>query len=319
VYKAGDVVPFRVRLLESGVPATYASKALFLAAGYDVLLDIGGEEVAATWDFVVINAAEGEHDILLTMQEGNGYLTTTSDEAAGKEAWPRTRPVCAEPYNIGSMIALITSTNGTPINQDRTSVSDFTLVEGDSLLREIVVPLAALNDWGYEDLSDSGWVLSAAARKRENRLAPSPDFVLAAYISDAVNRLVSLGMNPFATGAEIPAVASQESQTYLWDLQLSNTKSWAITAVNTGTKQFTVAGDRRKFFSLNTAPATSITVTGSNAGTYTVTAIAYTGGNTVLTVSQAIGSGTVDGNLSVPIKFTPNKGTISTGRQEDRT
>lgn len=318
MYKAGDIVPMRVRLLEAGVPTTYADKAAFLLAGHEVILDLDGAVVVATWDFVVIDADEGEHDIMLTMQEGDGYLTVTA--AAGVVAWPRTRPVSAEPYNIGSVIGIITSTNGTPINQDRATVSDFTVTEGDSLLREIVVPLAALSDWGYSDLSDSGWVLSAAARKRENRLAVNPDFVLGAYITDTVNRLIALSLNPFATGAQIdPSDGTKESQEYLWDVQLSNTKSWNITAVNQGTKQFTIAGDRRKYFSLNSAPVTTITVTGTNAGAFTVTAIAYTGGNTVLTVTEAIASPTVDGTLSIPIKFTPNKGTIRTGRQEDRT
>lgn len=320
MYKAGDVVPFRVRLLEDGEPATYANKTNFTAAGYDVIYDVGGVEVVATWDFVVIDAGEGEHDILLTIQEGNGYLTVTSNEAAGKEAWPRTRPVSAEAYNLGSVIGLITSTNGTPINQDRASVTDITLIEGDSLVRNLVVPEAALNDWGFDDLTDPGWTLTAAARKRENRLAANPDFKLGAYITDAVNRIITLALNPFATGAEISASdANKESQEFLFDAQLANTLSFAITAVNTGTKQFTIAGDKRKLFSVNTTPATSITVTGTNAGTYTVTAVALSSGNTVVTVSEAISSATVDGNLSVGIKFTPNKGTIRTGRQEDRT
>jgi hypothetical protein len=321
VYKAGDIVPFRVRLLNNaGAPQTYADKTAFLAAGYTVQYDIGGVLASPTWTFNVINSGQGEYDILLTVQEGNGYLTVI--EPVGFESWPRTRPVSAEIYNLGSIVALVTSTNGTPINQDRTSVTDFTLVEGDSFLRTVVVPLASLEDWGFSDLTSTTWSLSAAARKRENRLQAQPDFIIAAYITDTVNRIVTLALNPFPTGAEIDAGdATKESQEYLYDLQLRNTLTYAITALNQGAKTFTVAGDRRKLFSLNTAPATTIAITGStgNNATYTVLGVAYTGGNTVITVSEAIPNATVDGSVNVTIRFTPNKGTVRSGRQEDRT
>jgi hypothetical protein len=320
VYKAGDIVPFRVRLLNNaGVPQTYADKTAFLAANYEVLYTISGVTVSATWTFAVIDSSEGEYEILLTVQEGNGYLTVI--EPAGLEAWPRTRAVSAEIYNLGSIIALVTSTNGTPINQDRTSVTDFTLVEGDSFLRTVVVPLAALEDWGFSDLTSTTWLPSAAARKRENRLQAEPDFILGAYITDTANRIVTLALNPFPTGAEIGGDATKESQEYLYDLQLRNTLTYAITALNQGAKTFTVAGDRRKLFSLNTAPATTLIITGStgNNDTYTVLGVAYTGGNTVITVSEAIPNATADGSVNVSIRFTTNKGTVRSGRQEDRT
>ena len=69
-----------------------------------------------------------------------------------------------------------------------------------------------------------------------------------------------------------------------------------IGAVSTGSKTFTITGrdDRLEF-----AADTTFKVYGSsfNNGTFTVDSVAYTGGNTVITVNEAIRDATVDGKL----------------------
>jgi hypothetical protein len=74
--------------------------------------------------------------------------------------------------------------------------------------------------------------------------------------------------------------------------------SWNVTAVSTGSKTFTIAGDQ-------TAVLTSgveIQITGStgNDGYYTVVSSATSSGNTVVTVSETIPSSTADGSLTGP-------------------
>jgi len=75
---------------------------------------------------------------------------------------------------------------------------------------------------------------------------------------------------------------------------------YGITAVNTGTETFTIAGDSRAVF-----PATTtFTVTNStgNNGTWTVSSVALTGGNTVITVTGNITNATADGIINVNAK-----------------
>lgn len=69
-----------------------------------------------------------------------------------------------------------------------------------------------------------------------------------------------------------------------------------ITAVNQGTKQFTVAGDYTALF----PAAASLTVSGStgNDGVYTVVVAAFGAGNTVITVVEAIPSAVANGSLT---------------------
>ncbi len=137
------------------------------------------------------------------------------------------------------------------------------------------MPLDALENFGFSDLS---WVnaASAAGRTQPNRLATSPDFTLTADILSAVDRTVILGFGTFPAGASI--------------------SGFTITAVDTATKKFTVAGDKRAFFT----GITSLEVWAStgNDGPYTVAAMNLVGGATVFTVNEAIPSSTADGTLA---------------------
>ena len=69
--------------------------------------------------------------------------------------------------------------------------------------------------------------------------------------------------------------------------------AYAITGVNTGLKQFTIAGDH------TVIPGTKIKIAGStgNDGTYTVVTSVF-GTSTVVTVAEVVTDATVDGNLT---------------------
>ena len=71
-----------------------------------------------------------------------------------------------------------------------------------------------------------------------------------------------------------------------------------ITAVNQGARQFTVAGDRRLFYPVASSVIVADSTNAANDGTYTVTAVAFAGGATTVTVAQAIPNATASGVLT---------------------
>lgn len=87
---------------------------------------------------------------------------------------------------------------------------------------------------------------------------------------------------------------------------VNNSSQYAITGVTTGAGgTFTIAGNYAAEF----AVGAQFVVSGSsgNDGSYTVAGVAYTGGNTVITISGSIGDSTVDGNIEAnTLTFTGN-------------
>lgn len=81
----------------------------------------------------------------------------------------------------------------------------------------------------------------------------------------------------------------------VYDIVYELTGDFAITGVNTGTKTFTVAGNRSGVY----AAGDTFTITGStgNNGTYTVVSSTYTS-STAIVVSETVPSAVVDGNIN---------------------
>lgn len=119
---------------------------------------------------------------------------------------------------------------------------------------------------------------------------------------------------PYPVGTALKLPCALLSQQTLWDGALRVPEwlygvcelkwlSYAITAVNTGAKTFTVAGDRTGVIQVGDSlwvfdPASRTVIT--NEGKYTVTARSYSAPNTVITVSETISSATVAGAINVP-------------------
>jgi len=95
---------------------------------------------------------------------------------------------------------------------------------------------------------------------------------------------------PLATVAPITAVRGLDGTAYRLD-----PVSYAVTAVSTGAKKFTVAGDHAADF----PTGYHLTVAGSTANdsTYTVVSATLVGGNTEVVVSEAVPSSVADGDL----------------------
>lgn len=80
-------------------------------------------------------------------------------------------------------------------------------------------------------------------------------------------------------------------------------QSYAIVAVNTVSRQFSIAGDRTAQINVGDSiwvfdPASRTNVT--NEGKYTVSARTFTSPNTVITVNESVGSATVTSNVNIP-------------------
>lgn len=110
---------------------------------------------------------------------------------------------------------------------------------------------------------------------------------------------------------------ADDTKDFLYDVQIQFPKTYAITAVSTGSKKFTVSGDRRRWFNIGS----TLTVSGStgNNGNFTVSTLTLVGGNTEIVVVEAVSSAVADGSVTSTQKITPNKGVITATRQEDRT
>lgn len=95
-------------------------------------------------------------------------------------------------------------------------------------------------------------------------------------------------------GAFDPAAAASDA-TVATSLANAINGGFLITAVSQVLRQFTVAGDHRDYFPRG--GLARVSSGGANDGTYNVTASAFTGGSTVVTVSQAIPAAAVAGRL----------------------
>lgn len=273
--KAGDIkpLPFTLETI-AGVKLAYANATALLAAGWTLEYWIAGALVSSpTWTWSPISNAEGKGEVQLTTQEGQGtvYLHPPAGSFVNVESWA----MDVEANDLDTIAAKIDASAGTPTPDDRATSTDYTITEGDSFQRTLTVPSTALADFGISDLS-TVTAISGAARTRINRVDTSPDFTFTATIIDAAAGTIAIGWNSFPSGAAIGAIA--------------------ITAVSTGSKTFTLAGDQRKFFD----GITRLLVANStgNDGYYTVVSMALVGGATVITVSETINSSTVDGSLA---------------------
>ncbi len=210
---------------DAGVVQAYASKALFLAAGW-LLTWVGTDGVALvsqpTYTLADDGTGLGRHVVLYTIPNFDAVIRVTPP------AGYRSDPISIDRFmgasDEDSVITLITAAAGVPVNQSRQNVYDFDTVEGDSFRKTVTIPLIALTDYGYADLADIGgvaWTVACMARKPENRLSGSPDFTPTATILSKTDRTVLLTFPAATAGAVVSASdATKNSQPYYYDVQL---------------------------------------------------------------------------------------------------
>ena len=150
-----------------------------------------------------------------------------------------------------------------------------------------------------------------------NSAANDGEYTLTLVTVSGGNTILTVAEDiPDATAGGTIAQAA-ESRQFEYDLQIKIERDYSITAVNTGSKQFTIAGDRRRYF--NVGGGFSVTGSTGNDGDYTVASLALSGGNTLIVVNETVASAVADGAVTLTFTITPIDGTITVERQEVRT
>ncbi len=336
---AGQQVEASVRLRRYGVALSYANAAAFELAGWLLSWRVAQAAVALSYTLVphpvATKAALGWHVIVLTLVNGEGDLLIAKPAGSGWTSSPadgwRTR---CESTDNDDVYNAIQQGVGVATEADLVTVVDYLVTDDDSFMRVFAADNAALALFGYDssDLNDgppSTLTLEGSLRKADNS-AGIPDAWLAVTVvtaddgEDPVLR-ISWGDYPSAVasvqlGLDFPSTdvtddALQPSVVYLWQVRYLGTQTFAVTAISTGLNgTFTIAGDRRQWF----AKGGSFTKTATGTAVWVVSSVSYSGGNTIITVTGTIISGVVDGNLTVAIKRTLGKGTITTESRQVR-
>lgn len=303
-----------------GSTQAFANAAAFVAAGFALTWEaMDGSTIVSqpTYTIAADAVIAGRHKCIFTLPTVPSRLKVTVPN--GFISTPNEVALIFSSYDEASIVALLTASIGTPASQDRVSIYDWDVTENDSLFKEMIFPTLTLTDWGYSDFSAAGWTITGAVRTLGDTGTGSPLAVLSCEVTDAVNHKVGIGWGVYPTALALAAAdLTNGSKQVAYDCQARRSESFAITAAVAGASgTLTIAGDKRKYFSIN-AGSTFTVDTGANAGTYTPTALTFTGGNTVVTVAN-VPSAVVAGNIVVPVTITGIRGSLNLRRQEDRT
>lgn len=319
--KAGDPisVPIFLELLGTGGVA-YASLALAQAAGWTFGFWQGDAVLASPPAITLLpmaTAPTGWHTLKFALPLGITQLLDTAP--AGYQASWDVAEISAGVADDDLCYVTVLSASGVPqpVGQLTSQVS-YRTTEGDGFWQTVTVPAGLLTPFGYSDLTAAGWFVSGAVRAQtdDGTGTPAP---LIGLVQDGANRIIQFGW-----GVTYPALLALTAadilnggKTWNYDVQIKLPIVNAIVAVTAGANgNFKVAGDKRFEFDIG-APFTITGSTGNNAS-YIATGVAFTAGNTVITVAN-VPSAVADGNLTINLVLTAVSGSIFTGRQSDRT
>ncbi len=239
-WKTGDTVAIPIYFESTaGVPTVYANLAAFTSAtGAFTFYQAAAAISSPPTPTLTPQASTGWHWLTFVLPAGvNSILVTKpSGIVPSWEAELLITPNADE----DSVAATIAGTVGTPVAGSNFSGYDFSTIEGDiGVVQEITIPAAALvvysatlGKYTYTDLSDIGgqpWTIAAQARGDWNELPGNTvDFSYDAFISDKVNRKVTIGFDTSSpAGALVKAAdgttdstGKVQATTYLYDIQL---------------------------------------------------------------------------------------------------
>jgi hypothetical protein len=322
-WKTGDTVslPLQLSVLATGAALTYPSLAAFTADGWSLLFRNGGAALTTPPTVTLTPDATiaGLHFATFILPAGVDTLAIVV---------PATYYTPANPFVLvtpnadeDSIAAQLAGAAASPVASSRINQYDWSVVDGDAFAKAMAVPTVALADFGYSDLSATGWTASGALRLASDGSSNPPAAVLdCAITTAAVSPVITASWGTFPPGLVLSAAdIISGSRSYRYDIQVRRTNTFAITGVNTGAKTFTIAGDQRLWF--DEAGTFTVTVSTGNNGTYTIATagVALVGGNTVLTVTTTPPSAVADGTINDVFTLTVIRGTITVLAQVDRT
>lgn len=332
---AGQQSPAAIRLRRAGVPLSYANAAAFELAGWALSWCVAQEEVSFSYTLaphpVAARAAEGWHQLVLTLVNGEGDLLIGKPTGAGWSNFPTYFRTRCEQTDHDDAYNAIQQGVGVNTAGDLATVVDYIVTDDDSLSRVFSADNAALALYGYDstDLTNGTLTLEGSLRASDNAAGIPDAWLSVVPITADDGEDPTLGISwadyPSAVtsvqeGLDFPSTDptdddAQPNKVYLWQVRYVGTPTWTVTAIVTGLNgSFTIAGDHRKWF----ARGGSFSKTATGAAPWVVSSVSYAGGNTTITVTGTVLSGVVDGNLTVTIKQTLGKGTITAESRQVR-
>lgn len=242
---AGDSKP-KVLILElaDGTAESFASKAAFQAAGWDLSWrDVDGVALASQPTWVLASQGGGLHLLKYTMPAGAYWVKVTvpADRVVSPESWSNE----GQAYDDDAIAGLLLTNQGVPavISADDGDLGD--IVNGDAWTSNTqTIPLGKISRFGYTfaDLA-SGWTISAGFRTAPNVPAtavlsgvPAGNGITAEFVvaADGTYRVL------WATfPAAMALAATDTSVDWFMDVQLKKTSTgqiitvarWAVTIV----------------------------------------------------------------------------------------
>ncbi len=318
--KANDPVslPISFEVSNTGAAQTYANAAAFTGAGGAFTWYNAGVALASQPSYTLTPVGvTGMH--FLTFNLPLGVDTILITKPSGIRSDPDALVLAIGSADADSIDSKISTAVGTPVASDRVTQYDWEMTEGDSFLKEMQISVSALSDFGYTDLADlpaGAWTIAAAARLSTNPPPAAPTFTMVATVSDKTNRKVKIAIPKGLANATVDYTVGS-SRAFSYDVQLQGPIAIPITAVSTGAKKFTVAGDQRLYFTA----ADTFTITGStgNNATYTIVSATLVSTTTEIVVVETVPNAVADGTINTNVKLTPIRGTLTIKRQETTT
>lgn len=227
----GSPLPFVLYLADSSGDLTYASKALFLAAGWNLTWydeDSIALSVQPTWTLPVAGAA-GRHQFQFL--EPRGPYTIKVTKPAGAYSSPIEGQGEGVDYDINSIGALIATSGGVAIS-NRITTDSATIYHGDSLDLSFSVLEAALASIGANDLSDCTLYAGIKLTGVDSGDAAAVDtWTALAATSDTIgNRVVRAQLDAFPVALAVPSNSTQLSAVAHLRLTVS-TKTLIVAAI----------------------------------------------------------------------------------------
>jgi hypothetical protein len=221
---AGDTKPKLLILQDpSGANLSYASKAAFQAAGFNLTwYDNTGTALAAQPTWTIADQGNGIHMVAYAVPSGFYWVkptlptgTVINGLVVPYTVSPTTWANEGEIYDADAIAGLLLTAQGVPVvnSADDGDLGD--VVEGDSFTTDsLEVPLGSLTKFGFSDLT--GFTISASLMKTPN----GTEVAINSAIVSTSARTVKAYWDSFP--AALALTSGTQSQEWFLDIQLVN-------------------------------------------------------------------------------------------------
>ncbi len=213
----GESVPKIVCLqTTAGAAASYADKAAFTGAGWDLTWrDVDGTALASQPTWTIADEGASLHRIKYTVPAGFWWVEYTVP--AGYRADPASFAGEGQSYDEDSIATLLQTNQGIPALQSAADRDLGDVVMGDSWNSgTLTVPVGKLSTLGFTTLTG----LSVITAALKDAPTSTGSIVISGTIVSATGLTCSAGWLTFPTGLNL---TTEESKTWYLDIQFRNT------------------------------------------------------------------------------------------------